>query len=167
MRRLLRVATVLAVLLLLTTAGCYTVLKHPTGGSIVQEGSYYRSCADCHADAAYYHPYSHSNYRYGRSHYGWSDYYGYPWWYNDYWWWDSHDGDDYDGPEVEKGARHLWSSDGWASGGWGFRTPTSSGSTAPVRAPDSSNNEQDDDKDKDKKKEEDKPHVWKPRKKGF
>lgn len=111
----------LVLLSLFAISGCYTVLRHPTGESVVYEGSYYKTCADCHSDASYYHPY----YSYGRSHYRWSDYYGYPWWYDDYWWWDPyHDGAHEDGPEVEQGTGHLWGSGGWPSGGWGFTSPS-------------------------------------------
>lgn len=171
MKRLLTAVSLLAVSVALLSAGCYTVIKHPTGGDIVQEGSYYRSCADCHADAPFYHPYGRPYYRYGRSAYGWGDYYGYPWWYDDYWWWDpyDHDGNDDGGPDVEKGTRHLWSPGGWASGGWGFLKPPS----PDVKAPGSGGEQKDGDKngkkdeDKEKKKEEEKPHLWKPRKKGF
>ncbi len=136
MKRIALALALVAVSLLLLNAGCYTVLQHPTGSSVVQEGSYYRTCADCHADAAYYHPYGRSYSRYGRSHYRWNDYYGYPWWYDDYWWWDDHDYDDhdndYDGPDVETGTRHLWGTGGWPSSGWGF-TPPGSGTRPPLR----------------------------------
>jgi len=175
MKRTAQAVLLLAVALLLLSAGCYTVLRHPTGAHVVQEGSYYKSCADCHADAAYYHPYSHPYYRYGRSHYGWSGYYGSPWWYNDYWWWDDnyhgHDHDqDYDPPNVEEGQRHLWSSDGWASGGWGFVKPGSS--TRRPSSPPSDQQRKDEKKEEkkeeNKEKEKDDRHIWdKPKKKGF
>jgi uncharacterized protein YceK len=173
MRRTAIAVALLAVSVLLLTTGCYTVLRHPTGSEIVQEGQYYRSCADCHADAAYYHPYGHRYYNYGRSHYGWSGYYGYPWWYNDNWWWDDHghhhDYDDYDGPEVETGTRHLWSSDGWASGGWGFVKPGSSprSPSSPQRKPDTDDKKEE--KKEEKKESEDDRNLWtKPKKKkGF
>ena len=127
----------LAVLLLLLSAGCYTVLQHPTGSSIASEDTYYRSCADCHADAAYYHPFGHPYYTYGRSHYRWGSYYGSPWWYDNYWWWDDHHDHDYDheydGPEIETGTRHLWGAGGWPSSGWGFSPPGTGDGTAPSR----------------------------------
>ena len=85
MKRIALALALLAVSLLVLNAGCYTVLQHPTGGSVVQQDTYYRSCADCHADAAYYHPYSHPYYS---SHYRWGGYYGDPWWYDDYYWYD-------------------------------------------------------------------------------
>ena len=72
MRRVKMIAVALLILIPILLAGCYTVLRHPTGGNVVAQGSTYRSCADCHADAAYYHPY----YRYGRSHRGWGAYGG-------------------------------------------------------------------------------------------
>jgi hypothetical protein len=153
-------------LLLLVSAGCYTVIKHPTGSNVVQHDSFYRSCADCHADASYYHPYGHPYYSYGRSHYGWSGYYGYPWWYDDYWWWDYGDSDSGgDAPPVETGKRHLWSSDGWASGGWGFRKPPTGETASPPPAPEAE--KKDDEKKQDEKKDDDGKHLWKPRKKGF
>ncbi len=156
MKRIALALALLAVSLLLLNAGCYTVLQHPTGGSVVQEGSYYRTCADCHADATYYHPYGRSYSRYGRSHRRWNSYNGSPWWYDDYWQWDpydDHDYDhDYDAPEVETGTRHLWSSGGWPTRGWG----SSTGST---RAPASEPIERDDKKKmemKEKTKEKEK-----------
>ena len=177
MKRTSYVVALLAVSLLLLTAGCYTVLRHPTGSVVAHEGSQYRTCADCHADAAYYHPYSRPYYGHGRSQYGsqygWSGYYGSPWWYNDHWWWDpydDHDYDhDYDGPEVETGTRHLWSSDGWASGGWGFTKPGGSvrRSTPPPAPPRNDDGQKEEDnKKKDEKKEETRD-LWKKPKKGF
>lgn len=173
MRRISHAVALLAVFLLLLTAGCYTVMRHPTGSVVAHESSQYRSCADCHADAAYYHPYSHPYYSYGRSQYGWSGYYGSPWWYSDNWWWDPyddhHDYDhDYDAPEVETGTRHLWSSDGWASGGWGF---TKSGEStrrpsSPPPAQSGKEEQKEEEKKKDEKKDEDR-NLWKKPKKGF
>ena len=173
MKRTAHAVVLLAVSLLLLSAGCYTVLQHPTGSSVVQEGSYYRSCADCHADAAYYHPYGRPHSRYGRSHYRWNDYYGSPWWYNDYWYWDpyyDHDYDhDYDAPEVETGTRHLWGSDGWAPGGWGFTKPGSGTRRTPPASLPSKKDDNDENKKKDeeKKKEKDERNLWKKPKKGF
>lgn len=172
MKRTAQVGALLAVSLLLLTAGCYTVLQHPTGSSVAHESSTYRSCADCHADAAYYHPYSHPYYSYGRSQYGWRDYYGSPWWNNDYWWWDDsdhghHDGND--GPAVETGTRHLWSSDGWPSGGWGFTKSGSSPRRNPPPAATQPPKQDQDKKDEEKKKDEkkDERDLWKKPKKGF
>jgi hypothetical protein len=144
---------------LLGATGCYTVLSHPAETNVVASGGAYRSCADCHADAAWYHPY----YRYGRSHDRWRDYYGYPWWYNDHWWW--HPGDDQGpGVPVETGTRHLWGSGG-DSKGWSFVLPP----TPPAReeqrdAPDTSS---DDGQGTDQQKETDERHLWTPKKKGF
>lgn len=162
MKRLWLIVGCLLLILLFATAGCYTVLKHPTGGDIVQEGAYYKSCADCHADAAYYHPYYH----YGRSHYRWSGYYGYPWWHDDYWWWGHGDWDDGgEGPEIESGGRHLWGSGGWASGGWGFRKAPSSDDARKEPPEKESGEEEKSDEKKEKKTGE--RNLWKPRKKGF
>ena len=175
MRRMSYAVAFLAVSLLLLNAGCYTVLQHPTGGSVVQQDTYYRSCADCHADAAYYHPYSHPYYS---SHYRWGGYYGDPWWYDDYYWYDpcyDYD-DDYIGPKVETDTRHLWGSSGWASGGWGFTKPGSGTSSAPSRASEPGKNDdgkktegkpKEKEKVKEKENEKDERDLWKQRKKGF
>jgi hypothetical protein len=183
MRRISYALAILAVSLLLLNGGCYTVLKHPTGSSVVQEDTYYRSCADCHADAAYYHPYSQPYYS---SHYGWGSYYGSPWWYDDYYWYDpcydpcyDYD-DDYIGPKVETDTRHLWGSSGWASGGWGFTKPGSGTSSTPPPASQPSQKsdkkktkakEKEKEKEKPKEKEKEKPKderdLWKKPKKGF
>lgn len=170
--------------LLVSLAGCYTVLRHPTGSEVTADSGHssygYRSCADCHADAAYYHPY----YRYGSSHYRWNGYYGSPWWYDDWWWYGDHYDDDYDydgepGPEPETGTRHLWGAGGWPTKGWGFGSsdaPESGPRTPPPPATDSGTSQpstghqqqepkkpdQDDDDDSG-----DDGGLWKERKKGF
>ncbi|MFH1503013.1 MAG: hypothetical protein ABIG03_08210 [Candidatus Eisenbacteria bacterium] len=168
MRRLRILVGVLLVLAVLAVTGCYTVLRHPTGTDVVQHDSYYRSCADCHADAQFYHPY----YSYGRSHNRWNNYYGHPWWYDDYWWWDHHDGDGGDPVEIEKGDRHLWGSGGWASGGWGFTKPsgTSPPRTTPKPPSDAAVDDSKEPKPKDEKEPEksDERNLWKgKKKKGF
>ncbi len=177
MRRISYAVVLLAVSLLFLNAGCYTVLQHPTGSSVIQQDTYYRSCADCHADAAYYHPYSHPYYS---SHDRWGGYYGSYWWYDDYYWYDPYYDydDDYIGPKVETDTRHLWSSSGWASGGWGFTKPGSGTSSAP--SPGSQTNKKDDkkksetkqkekgkEKEKEKEDEKDERNLWKEPKKGF
>jgi hypothetical protein len=166
MKRIALALALLAVSLLLLNVGCYTVLRHPTGSSVVQEGSHYRTCADCHADAGYYHPYGRSyGHPYYRSHNRWGSYYGSPWWYDDYWWWDDHDydhdhDDDYEGPEVETGTRHLWSSGGWPTRGWG---PGTGSTRAPASEPTQKNDkkkievkEKMEEKEKPKETEEEK-----------
>lgn len=170
MRRFQILAGVLLVLAILSATGCYTVLRHPTGTDVVQQGTYYRSCADCHADAQFYHPY----YRYGRSHYGWSDYNGYPWWYDNYWWWDSQGDDGGETPEIETGERHLWGARGWASGGWGFTKPSGDSTPRTTSPPKPPKDEPVDDgkepspKDDDKTEETKERHLWKQgKKKGF
>jgi hypothetical protein len=179
MRRISYAVALLAVSLLLLNAGCYTVLQHPTGSSVVQQGTYYRSCADCHADAAYYHPYSQPYYS---SHDRWGGYYGSYWWYDDYYWYDPYYDydDDYIGPKVETDTRHLWGSSGWASGGWGFtkRGSGSSRAAPPASQPSQKNDkkktetkektkEKEKPKEKEKEKEKDERDLWKQRKKGF
>jgi hypothetical protein len=174
MRRLLAVAVLLAVSLLVAGTGCYTVLRHPTGSDIVQEGSYYRGCSDCHADAAFYHPYGGSPYyNYGQSNYGWGGYYGRPWWYDDYWGWGNDHGDHgYEGPDVETGQRHLWSPDGWAPQGWGFSRPESgtrmTPSTPPPEQPRDEDKKKDEPKKEEKKTTEDKDtrSIWDTPKRG-
>jgi len=184
--RLIRIS--LAAVLLVSLAGCYTVLRHPTGGDVMSStntahdgyASYgYRTCADCHADADYYHPY----YRYGSSHYRWNDYYGSPWWYdNDWWWHDDYDhGDPGDpGPPPETGTRHLWGAGGWPTKGWGFgsspapddppRTPPQPSGQSSSGQPTTNNQEPPkkpakDDSDDDS--DSDDSGLWKERKKGF
>jgi len=183
--RVVRIAVAAA--LLVSLAGCYTVLRHPTGNDVMAGTDYdhgrlgydshgYRSCADCHADAAYYHPY----YRYGSSHYRWNDYYGSPWWYENDWWW--HDDDHYDdpgepGPGPETGVRHLWGAGGWPTKGWGFGSTDApeSGPRTPPPPPQSSQpstgNKQDPPKKPDTDDDEDSGSddggLWKERKKGF
>ena len=167
MRRARIAGAIAALVLLLLLAGCYTVLRHPTGTDVVSTGPGYRTCADCHADAAFYHPYYH----YGRSHRWWGAYSGYPWWYHDYWWYpDGYDPDDVEGPPVEKGSRHLWSSGGWPSGGWGFTAPPSSdgGTERPQNQPPKQHQQsQEQKKDDEKKEEKDERHLWDQKKKGF
>lgn len=160
MRHNRAVLLIFLVFLLLAVGGCYTVLRHPTGPSVVTEGTHYKSCSDCHADAVYYHPYYH----YGSSHRRWSRFYGDPWWYDDYWWYRrSPYGGSGDGTSVESGRRHLWSKSGWASGGWGFRRPPSQ------QAPPQSEQEpkKETPKSDETKDDKQKQHIWKPRKKGF
>jgi hypothetical protein len=170
MKRLAMLSGVLFVLALLATTGCYTVLRHPTGTNVVEGRSYYRTCADCHADSEFYHPY----YRYGRSHYRWNDYYGYPWWYDDYWWWDHDDHDGGEPVEVERGERHLWGSSGWASGGWGFARPSGSSTPRTDPPPKKPNDGEVDDSKQPEPNDENEPQkpegrrLWKgKKKKGF
>ena len=167
MRPLHMFVGITVLLTLLLSAGCYTVLRHPVSQSVTQEDTYYRSCADCHADAAYYHPY----YNYGGSHSRWRSYYGYPWWYDDYWSWYPHE-ETGEPREVEHGERHLWGSRGWPSGGWGFSKPGSTAPPPPVvpdRPPD--DGEKDDAKQQkpedDDAKDQDDRHLWNKPKKGF
>ena len=167
MKRMAHAVVLLTVFLLLLNAGCYTVLQHPTGGNVVQESTHYQTCGDCHADAAYYHPYSQPYYS---SHYNWGGYYGSPWWYDDYWCWDPgyDDGDyDYVGPRVQTGTRHLWS-----TGGWVFGTSGSSTRSSPPPASQPSQKSEkkkseakektkEKEKEKEKKKDNDERDLWK------
>lgn len=148
--------------LTVVSAGCYTVLRHPTDVVVQDTHAEYRTCADCHDGAAYYHPYFH----YARSHDRWGRYYGDPWWYSDYWYWTPHGSGSAGEPrDVETGTRHLWGNSGWASDGWGFRTPPS---TATSGRDDGAQQEEPKKEEKqEKKKETDEQHLWKPAKKGF
>ncbi len=159
--RLFQISLVLVVLL--AASGCYTVLRHPTGPAVVSGGAYYRTCADCHADAAFYHPYYH----YGWSHYGWRAYYGSPWWYDDYWWCPDDEEVAGDGPEIERGTRHLWGAGGWASRGWGFSRPSGQGQSRPrVTKPKEEEHRDAQEADEDQK-EKSQRNLWKKRKKVF
>lgn len=162
MRRSHLLICIAGIVMLLASAGCYTILRHPAADTVTQQDSYYRSCADCHADAVYYHPY----YSYGSSHTRWQSYYGYPWWYHDYWWYPY--GDSGEPRDVERGERHLWSPGGWASGGWGF-TKGSAPPPPPERPPgdgDGDDSKQQETEDKDKSDQDDR-HLWTKPKKGF
>jgi hypothetical protein len=187
--RTLPLALLLFVLLALA-AGCYTVMRHPTGPEVVHAGDDYKSCADCHAESSYYHPY----YGYARSHYWWNGFYGYPWWYYDCWWWYWCDTPGGGGSPAETGSRHLWQTSGLASSGWGFATGGTRGSqvTPPVAQPPRSSvkdetrktperssqkdpersKEKSSQKDPDRSKEQrstprrDTSHLWRGRKRG-
>ncbi len=157
----------ITIIVLLVLSGCYTVLRHPAGSTIVDDSTYDSSmyyggggpCAGCHAAAEYYHP----SYRYGASHYRWNNYYGDPWWQYDDWWWSEPDypvGGEYEGPQVEQGTRHLWGGSGWATKGWG-------GSPAPPPRAPSSVRKPEEAEAKDDEKKDDAPDLWQNRKKGF
>ena len=166
MRKAHWVLLAVAFFCLLAGSGCYTVLSHPsasdpTMGWDYYGAGYYRSCADCHADAAFYHPYYH----YGRSHDLWGDYYGYPWWYDDYWWWDPDDDGGEPGPPVETGTRHIWGSEGGGHKGWSFVLPPSPPPSDEQREGQGTGTQQGG-TDKDKK-EDGERHLWTPKKKGF
>lgn len=165
MRRSYWIAGFLVFLSLFVISGCYTVLRHPTGDSVTDQQSYYRTCADCHEDAPFYHPY----YTYGRSHYRWRDYYGYPWWYDDYWWY-PYDQEEYDGgPEVEHEQSHLWGNGGWATKGWGFTSPSPPTDREQAVRPeeDQASEGKAEEKEPEKEEKKDQPHVWTEKKKGF
>lgn len=161
MRKLVWAVRAAALLALLAASGCYTVLSHPAETDVVAAGSYYRSCADCHADATYYHPY----YSYGRSHDRWRDYYGFPWWYYDRWWSHPDAGSGEPGVPVETGTRHIWGSGSGGTRGWSFALPP----TPPAQGQrdEGENAGQTDDGKKDEK-ETDERHLWdSKKKKGF
>jgi len=93
-------------LLLFITPGCYTMLQHPEGVSLVGEDQTRMSCMDCHQESWLYHsdPYWYGSYYPG----DWRYYYGRPWWYEDYWYY-------YPPGEtapVESGGRHMWTNPG-------------------------------------------------------
>jgi len=160
MRKVLWALCAAAILSLLAASGCYTVLSHPAETDVVTGGSYYRSCADCHADATYYHPYYH----YGRSQSGWGDYYGYPWWYSDRWWWHSDDGGEHPSVPVDTGTPHIWGGGSGGPKGWSFVLPATP--PAPDQRNEGQNSGQTEDSKKDEKQTDDR-HLWDSKKKGF
>ncbi|UCF77753.1 MAG: hypothetical protein JSW03_06470 [Candidatus Eiseniibacteriota bacterium] len=91
-----------AVILALVAGGCYTVLKHPEGVTLMDESYQRKSCMDCHQEAWFYHydPYWYGTY-YPND---WWGYYGRPWWYDDYWYY--YGTGEYE--PVERGRRHMW-----------------------------------------------------------
>jgi hypothetical protein len=77
---------------LITSYGCYTIIKHPSvmeseaDRSGVHEGAS-KDCVSCHAD---YHQYPYGYYySYYPDYYWnyprWGTYYAYPWWWDNYW----------------------------------------------------------------------------------
>ncbi|MFC1799483.1 hypothetical protein ACFL2Z_01035 [Candidatus Eisenbacteria bacterium] len=82
----------LAVLIGIGLAGCYTMLSHPNVGmeTAVHGGGHH--CSECHTGNDYYYnnyPYYYDSYwRHPR----WWSYYGSPWWYYDDWYSDDGDG---------------------------------------------------------------------------
>lgn len=92
-----------------TGFGCYTMIRHPeidpseSAMHTDQVGD--TSCADCHADADYYHwtsPYYTSFYSDYPS--TWGTYYLNPWWHDKYW----APGSGGSGEPVERDGRHAW-----------------------------------------------------------
>lgn len=158
MRKIVWAVRVAALLALVAASGCYTVLSHPAETDVTTAGSGYMSCADCHADASYYHPYYH----YGRSHDRWGGYYGFPWWYYDHWWYDS-DGGGHPSVPVETDTRHIWGSGGGTKG-WSFALPATPPAQGQRTEGDSAPASEDGKKDE---KETDERHLWDSKKKGF
>ena len=77
---------------MITSYGCYTVIKHPSvlGNETQTEGDNHskgRDCVSCHQD---FHEYPYGYYYgyypdYYWSYPRWGDYYVYPWWWDNYW----------------------------------------------------------------------------------
>ena len=143
-------------------AGCYTLVRHPSVTELTSTEGERKACADCHADAEFYHETAYGDegwYDYYPE--PWAGYYEFPWWYNDYW----YVAPPVEGPLVptEVGGRHAWSRN---SGGPGFipiqgdqdvENPTK---PLPGDTPDKPEKPKDDkDKDKDKK-DKDKRRLW-------
>jgi len=93
-------------LLVLFLPGCFTVLKHPEGVTLVDEYQNRKSCMDCHQETWLYHydPYWYGSYYPG----DWRYYYGRPWWYDDYWYYTPPGQSE----PVERGGRHMWTQPG-------------------------------------------------------
>ncbi len=89
MRKIITLLIPLSIILL-SAAGCYTILKHPDVNENYTSTDYQQDCVSCHQD---YHSYPYG-YFYGTyPDYWWSSpryghYYAYPWWW-DYYWYDS------------------------------------------------------------------------------
>lgn len=93
-------------ILILAIPGCFTVLKHPEGVTMVDEYQNRKDCMDCHQETWLYHydPYWYGSYYPG----DWRYYYGRPWWYEDYWYYTPPGGSE----PVERGGRHMWTGPG-------------------------------------------------------
>ncbi len=84
-------------IILLTGAGCYTILKHPATEEGYTGHDYQQDCVKCHPD---YHDYPYGYfYRNDYPNYWWSTprwghYYAYPWWW-DYYWYDGSNDNNY------------------------------------------------------------------------
>jgi hypothetical protein len=133
------------------------MLRHPQVTDMTSDEGGRKACADCHADAQFYHDVNYGDaswYHYYPAQ--WAAYYEYPWWYNDYWYVGSPDDDTIVPTEV--GGRHVWSRD---SGGPGY-LPVQGGQNQGDNSKPVANDKPEKPKDsKDKeKKDEEKRHVW-------
>lgn len=160
--------------------GCYTMIRHPeTDMTTAGAGSMDRSCADCHADADYYHwvdPYYTQFYRQHPA--SWGAYYAHPWWHSGQYGYDTGSGDHHppanDGEQDNSDGRSAWgrggstpyqppsvphgaviipggSSNGGASGSGGA-VPSGQNNSG-KKDEDGGKSDQNKDKDKDKKQE--------------
>jgi len=96
----------LAVLIGIGLAGCYTMFSHPDVGMGTVVHGEGRHCSDCHTSNDYYYnnyPYYYDSYW---RHPGWWSYYGSPWWYYDYWCCD----DDEGGEQLPVNRSRYWDS---------------------------------------------------------
>ncbi|MBN2226753.1 MAG: hypothetical protein JW763_05265 [candidate division Zixibacteria bacterium] len=86
MRMMLKILLPLGMLMVMT-AGCYTVIMHPVSDEDYTQHDYQQDCLSCHPD---YHEYPYG-YFYGNYPDYWWDtpryghYYAYPWWWDHYW----------------------------------------------------------------------------------
>jgi hypothetical protein len=150
-----RICLVVAVLFVAVVAGgCYTVLKHPEGVAMMDEGYQRKSCMDCHQESWFYHydPYWYGTY-YPND---WWGYYGRPWWYDDYWYYSG--AGEYE--PVERGRRHMWTVPSLRPPDNlgirpGLKPPKSTGESSGKKAPPKKS---EDKKKKDSKKK--KRHMW-------
>jgi len=170
MNKFIPFITVLAVIIM-SSAGCYTVLQHPAVEEYYTQSDYQVACIDCHSD---YHEYPYG-YFYGYYPDYWWDtprwgrYYAYPWWWDHYWFDDVryyHD-DDYDGnlsprsssgkkverrstlsPPYSHGTTTIQRSTGSVSSGSGSGSSTGkkSGDTGQTKTKEETNEQKEDEK---------------------
>ena len=94
----------LAVLIGIGLAGCYTMFSHPNVGMETAVHGEGRHCSDCHSGDDYYsnnYPYYYESYWQDP---GWWSYYCSPWWYYDYW------DDGTGGTQLPIGKSQYWDS---------------------------------------------------------
>jgi hypothetical protein len=86
MNKFIPFLTVLTIIIL-SSAGCYTVLRHPAVEEDYSQSDYQVQCIDCHPD---YHEYPYGYFYGDYPGYWWDSprwgrYYAYPWWWDHYW----------------------------------------------------------------------------------
>ena len=86
MRMMLKILVPLGMLIIMT-AGCYTVIMHPVSDEDYTQHDYQQDCLSCHPD---YHEYPYGYFYGDYPDYWWDTprygrYYAYPWWWDHYW----------------------------------------------------------------------------------